>query len=500
MKRVIKFIFKRRSIQSKVLTHFGLVILVLFLSLLSVCGVMLHQLTQIEKKVYSVSSINGLLFELVKLESDVTLFNPSHTYETEKKRSLALHEINMKRSKLEHSFILSPNSSLPGYEQAPVKLIKEAIQSHKKKFDNVIAMVRQVQVKKLSFSQEIKAQVQLENLRIDARTDLEKAFAVNEDLLGVLEKDAHVIRLRNFRTLAWLSVLLFAIGAFTFQSLAESFSVPINLLKKFATAVGEGNHVPDLKKSRILEIEDLSQAMNKMAETLEKRTVSQNFLESILEAVLDPIFVINNQGKIKKANRAALRILGTSAPELFQQNLKDYLQSSDGTPLALFHSPGYKVVDLNLLIKSQGGFTPISFSCSPVNKTNEGFVCIARDISEQLLVNEKLVNHQKTIIELSKMSALGEMASGISHEINNPLNVIGSINDLIAFAAESQEYDRPTIIGYTQKIEKMISRISKIIKGLRVFARDGSQDPFQEVSLNTILEDTLELCQSRMEM
>ena len=48
-----------------------------------------------------------------------------------------------------------------------------------------------------------------------------------------------------------------------------------------------------------------------------------------------------------------------------------------------------------------------------------------------------------------------------------------------------------------EKIELTAKRISSIIKGLRSFSRDGSQDPFEKAKLNAILEDVMELCQTR---
>lgn len=98
----------------------------------------------------------------------------------------------------------------------------------------------------------------------------------------------------------------------------------------------------------------------------------------------------------------------------------------------------------------------------------------------------------------SKMSALGEMAGGIAHEINNPLTIILTLSLQLEEWTESGEQIDPEYLKLALKnIASTSQRIAKIVEGLRFFSRDGTHDPFQAASIKSIIQDTLSLCHER---
>lgn len=105
---------------------------------------------------------------------------------------------------------------------------------------------------------------------------------------------------------------------------------------------------------------------------------------------------------------------------------------------------------------------------------------------------EELDQQRAITINSSRLASLGEFTTGVAHEINNPLAIIMSkanvMNSLIAKGLISNEYST-----HATKIVEMSTRISKIIKNLRNFARDGSKDPFEFFSLDGLLSDVEEL-------
>jgi C4-dicarboxylate-specific signal transduction histidine kinase len=101
------------------------------------------------------------------------------------------------------------------------------------------------------------------------------------------------------------------------------------------------------------------------------------------------------------------------------------------------------------------------------------------------------------IMASAKMSSIGEMSAGISHEINNRLAIIlGKTNQLIR-KIEKGEIEKEKNIEELKKIEETANRIGKIVRGLRSISRESSQDPLEKIYLENHLEEVLDLCQER---
>lgn len=101
------------------------------------------------------------------------------------------------------------------------------------------------------------------------------------------------------------------------------------------------------------------------------------------------------------------------------------------------------------------------------------------------------------MLNSAKISALGEMAGGVAHEINNPLATISLLNEQVIEVLQEKAADNSLALEMLQKVTKTVARISAIVQGLRTFSRDGSQDPFVATQVSEIVASTLALCQEK---
>ena len=122
-----------------------------------------------------------------------------------------------------------------------------------------------------------------------------------------------------------------------------------------------------------------------------------------------------------------------------------------------------------------------------------------KDITEALQNEKSLMESQVRQQNSERLASLGEMASGIAHEINNPLAVITARVALLKPKLKRLVSDdvAAVIVRDLDDIEANGYRIAKIVKGLRTFSRDGDQDEPEDFKLNTMIDDTLGFCLER---
>jgi signal transduction histidine kinase len=111
---------------------------------------------------------------------------------------------------------------------------------------------------------------------------------------------------------------------------------------------------------------------------------------------------------------------------------------------------------------------------------------------------DTVLAQQQSLTSSAKLSALGEMAAGIAHEINNPLAIISTHSSQLKEMIEENESDRTLLLSMADKIEQTAQRIAKIIKGLRSFSRDAGNDSAQLVRVSQVVDDTLSFCREKL--
>jgi two-component system NtrC family sensor kinase len=212
---------------------------------------------------------------------------------------------------------------------------------------------------------------------------------------------------------------------------------------------------------------------------------SQKEWETTFDAMQDCVSVHDTTGKIIRANVALARRLKTTPPKMIGKYCSEIYN-----PTELSFSPcrhmntlqSEHLVVEEVEIAAMGGTFQISVN-PWYDKNNRlvGSIHVAKDVS-----NEKLLRQQ--LIQSEKLSAIGELISGIAHELNNPLTGVMGYSQLLQLRKDLDERARDSLL----KINNLALRCQKIVQNLLSFAR--KQKPERILcSVNDMLERTVEL-------
>ncbi|MEZ4871455.1 MAG: PAS domain S-box protein [Bdellovibrionales bacterium] len=123
----------------------------------------------------------------------------------------------------------------------------------------------------------------------------------------------------------------------------------------------------------------------------------------------------------------------------------------------------------------------------------EQYVAIRFDITEKKKTEDALAEERARAVHSEKMASLGIMASGIAHELGNPLGALRGRVEMLRDSVRSKQINPEHIEKMTERLLGLVDRMNKIIRGLRAYARDGSNDPYENVLLYSLVSDIVEL-------
>jgi len=128
----------------------------------------------------------------------------------------------------------------------------------------------------------------------------------------------------------------------------------------------------------------------------------------------------------------------------------------------------------------------------------EQYVSIRSDITDRKLAQKLLEEERVRLAYAEKMASLGEMAAGIAHELGNPLASVSSWFDVVISQAEKGSNNVDQMVSMMPVAREKISRMKNIIRGMLTYARDGSNDPYERISLNRVVNLVLEYCSYKL--
>jgi PAS domain S-box-containing protein len=245
-------------------------------------------------------------------------------------------------------------------------------------------------------------------------------------------------------------------------------------------------------------------------------TLRQEILDSAgyLVIATDPNGIITtfNATAEKTLGYKAQEVIGTKSPRIFHDPFEIAVRADElATKLNINVDADFEVFSLNAQIfgryehewtmtRKDGTQFPAFLSMTTLKNTKgdiTGYLGISHDLTEEKKLKDSLERQRLSMASTSKMAALGEMAGGIAHEINNPLTIIYGKADHLYRQIQKDAFPKERVLEDIQKIKLTSERIAKIVKGLRTFSRSGENDPFQRVLIDSLISETLAFCSER---
>ena len=203
-------------------------------------------------------------------------------------------------------------------------------------------------------------------------------------------------------------------------------------------------------------------------------------------------------GKITYANDAFCRISKYSKEELLGKNHR-FIGS--GHHSKEFFDEMWKTISSGKtwkgIIKNKakdGTYYWVNTTIVPFNNEKGvplQYISIRHEITQLIHAQEVIQQEQAKLLYSEKMASLGEIAAGIAHELGNPLAAIRGRMELLQMQSKSEVIDTEKIVRITDTIIQLCDRMSKIIRGIRSLARDGSNDPFSKCWITDLVEEAV---------
>ncbi len=226
---------------------------------------------------------------------------------------------------------------------------------------------------------------------------------------------------------------------------------------------------------------------------------AKNYLESLLTSMSDTLIVINQHDAIQTVNQSGCLLFGYKEEELIGTSIGDHFTESIENEIRGLKDKG-NIRDIFMTVRtSTGEEVPVMINLSRLGESGTETIMVIHDMGEIRKLEEERNRIQLKMLSTSKMATLGEIATGIAHEINQPLTYISSfiqglLSDLRDDTVNVDEISKELQISY-----KQIGRIVDIIQHLRTFGR-RNELMMTPLSIETVLNNTLLLLGERIRL
>jgi two-component system sensor kinase FixL len=237
------------------------------------------------------------------------------------------------------------------------------------------------------------------------------------------------------------------------------------------------------------------------ARVLEDLTEREAHLRSILDTVPDAMIVIDRVGVMRSFSAAAERQFGWTADEAIGRNVstlmpEPYRSAHDGFLERYLRTGERRIIGIGRVVvgeRKDGSTFPMELSVGEMEGVaHTYFTGFVRDLSERETTERRLQDLQSELVHTSRLTAMGEMASALAHELNQPLSAIANYMKGAEHLLDATPQNREKIKRGLRSGAEQAIRAGDIIRKLRDFVAKREVERRVE-SLPKLLEEACAL-------
>lgn len=214
---------------------------------------------------------------------------------------------------------------------------------------------------------------------------------------------------------------------------------------------------------------------------------TEAFAQAVVESAVEAVITIDDQGGIESINHATRQMFGYDIVDVKSQHSRllvptGHYSEFDRYLMACRDNPGSKTIDgeLNGITKANTEF-PIHIAISEIQSdVKRKYVLLIRDLTSQRMAEQEVREQRDLLAHVDRLNTLGEMATGIAHEINQPLTAISMYAQTGIRLLKNDQINRQRLNEALDKLSHQAHRAGAVIERMQEMTKQ--RDSHQELT------------------